>query len=261
MQGWSPDFIPKLTKDVVDLKLVDDTVPINGDNVLLLTKELAQQEGIFAGISGGATLAGGLRIAQTAPPGTTILCMLPDTGERYLSTPLFDDIPIEMMEEEIEISRSTPNYRFDSPTCSVSPQAAAGPDDVTPEARAFVADAVADRKQPVVMFALEWCEFCWSVRKLFADRKVPFRDITLDSVDYQEGNRGGQIRAALGERTSIRTIPQVFVGEEFVGGCTETFDAWKEGRLQRLMKQHGVAFEEKAGLDPYSFLPSWLHPR
>jgi len=261
MQGWSPDFIPKLTKDVVDMKLIDDTVPINGENVLLLTRELAQQEGIFAGISGGATLAGGLRIARTAPRGTTILCMLPDTGERYLTTPLFDDIPVEMTDEEVGISRSTPNYRFDAAACSVAPQAATGPEDVTPEAETFVADALSDRERPVVIFALEWCEFCWSVRKLLADRKIAFRDITLDSIEYQKGNLGGQVRAALIERTSFRTIPQIFVGGEFIGGCTELFDAWKEGRVQRLMKENGVAFEEKAGLDPYSFLPSWLHPR
>jgi len=261
MQGWSPDFIPKLTRDAVAMRLIDDMVPVNGENALLLTRELAQREGIFAGISGGATLTGGLHIAQSAPRGTTILCMLPDTGERYLTTPLFDGIPIEMTEEEIDISRSTPNYRFDTASCSIPPQAAPGAEAVTPEAQAFVAEAIADRRRPVVMFALEWCEFCWSVRRLFADRKIPFRDISLDSTAYQEGNRGGRIRAALIARTSFRTIPQVFVGGELIGGCTELFDAWKEGRVQRLMKEHGVPFQERAGLDPYSFLPSWLHPR
>ena len=261
MQGWSPDFIPKLTRDAVDMRLIDEMAPVNGDNALLLTRELAQREGIFAGISGGATLAGGLRIARTAAQGTTILCMLPDTGERYLTTPLFDGIPIEMTDEELDISRSTPNYRFDTASCSIPPQAAPGPEAVTPEARSFVAEAIADSRRPVVMFALEWCEFCWSVRRLFADRKVPYRDISLDSTEYQQGNRGGKIRAALIERTSFRTIPQVFVGGEFIGGCTELFDAWKEGRVQRLMKEHGVPFQERAGLDPCSFLPSWLQPR
>jgi len=261
MQGWSPDFIPKLTRDVVDLGLVDDTVPINGDNVLLLTRELARQEGIFAGISGGATLAGGLRIAGAAPEGTTILCMLPDTGERYLTTPLFDDVPTEMTDEEVDISRSTPNYRFDAAVCSIAPPSAPGTEEVTPEAQAFVADAVSDRRQPVVLFALEWCEFCWSVRRLLADRRIAYRDITLDSVELQEGQRGGRIRAALIDRTSFKTIPQLFVGGEFIGGCTEVLNAWKEGRLQRIMKEHGIPFEDKPGLDPFSFLPSWLHPR
>jgi cysteine synthase A len=69
---------------------------------------LAQKEGIFVGITAGATFAGALRVCADAPKDATVLCMLPDTGERYLSTPLFGDIPTEMNEEEIAISRSTP---------------------------------------------------------------------------------------------------------------------------------------------------------
>ena len=75
-----------------------------------MLKNLAQKEGIFVGITGGATLAAGLEIAKTAPDGSNILVMLPDTGERYLSTPLFDWVSLEMTEEEKEISLSTPNY-------------------------------------------------------------------------------------------------------------------------------------------------------
>src|SRR5210317_424225 len=112
MQGWSPDFIPRLTEDVVNAKLIDEIMPIDGNESLQLTRELAQQEGIFVGTSAGATLAGALAVAEKAPPGSNVLCMLPDTGERYLSTPLFEDIPAEMSEEEIEISMSTPNFRF-----------------------------------------------------------------------------------------------------------------------------------------------------
>ena len=261
MQGWAPDFIPRLTQDVVDLGLIDEIVPVNGDNVLRLTRELAQKEGIFAGISGGATLAGGLRIAASAPRGTTILCMLPDTGERYFTTPLFDDVPAEMTEEEFAISRSTPNYRFDTPACSISPQAAPAADQSTPEAEAFIAEVLADRSRPVVMFALEWCEFCWTVRRLFARFKVPFRDIVLDSVEYQEGNRGGNIRAALTARTSMKTIPQVFVGGNLVGGCSEVLSAFGDRGFQKALEESSVPFEESGDVDPQSFLPSWLHPR
>ena len=75
-------------------------------------KDLAQKEGIFVGISAVATLAGVLKVAQSAPEGSNILCMLPDTGERYLSTHLFADIGVDMNEEELAISRSTPNYCF-----------------------------------------------------------------------------------------------------------------------------------------------------
>ena len=68
-------------------------VPIAGDKALQYTRELAQKEGIFCGVSSGGTFTAAMEIAQSAPAGTNILCMLPDTGERYLSTPLFEDIP------------------------------------------------------------------------------------------------------------------------------------------------------------------------
>jgi cysteine synthase A len=79
------------------------------------SRELATKEGIFVGISSGATFAGALRIAAEAPKGSTILCMLPDTGERYLSTPLFADVPVDMTPEELEISRSTPSAQLPPP--------------------------------------------------------------------------------------------------------------------------------------------------
>ncbi|MBN9278373.1 MAG: cysteine synthase, partial [Hyphomicrobium sp.] len=112
MQGWTPDFIPKLTSDVVDMKVIDRIIRIPGADALRLSMELAQKEGIFVGITAGATFAGALKIAAEAPKGTTILCMLPDTGERYLSTPLFGNVPADMTPEEAEISRSTPSAQF-----------------------------------------------------------------------------------------------------------------------------------------------------
>jgi cysteine synthase A len=112
MQGWTPDFIPKLTGDVVDMHAIDRIVPIAGPEALRCSRELAQKEGIFVGITSGATFAGALRVAAEAPKGSTILCMLPDTGERYLSTPLFADVSADMNEEELAISRSTPSAQF-----------------------------------------------------------------------------------------------------------------------------------------------------
>jgi cysteine synthase A len=111
------------------------------------------------------------------------------------------------------------------------------------------------------MFALEWCEFCWSVRRMFAEYKIPYRAVDLDSVPYQQDDWGGQIRGALAERTTWKTIPQIFVGGEFIGGATDTFDAWKDGRLPTLLAKHGVAHSGKLDGNPYSFLPTWLHPR
>ncbi len=112
MQGWTPDFIPKLTGDAADMKLIDRILPIAGPDALRCSKELATKEGIFVGITSGATFAGALRVAAEAGSGATILAMLPDTGERYLSTPLFADIGIDMNEDELAISRSTPSAQF-----------------------------------------------------------------------------------------------------------------------------------------------------
>ena len=85
---------------------------MSGFEAMRLSRELAQREGIFTGITGGATLAGALQIAARAPAGSRILCMLPDTGERYLSTPLFADVGTDMNEEELKISRSTPTAQM-----------------------------------------------------------------------------------------------------------------------------------------------------
>jgi cysteine synthase A len=112
MQGWTPDFIPKLTADAVTMKVIDRIVTIPGPEAIRLAAELASKEGIFVGITAGATFAGALRVCADAPAGANILCMLPDTGERYLSTPLFANVPADMTPEEVEISRSTPSAQF-----------------------------------------------------------------------------------------------------------------------------------------------------
>ena len=107
IQGWSPDFIPKLAADAVDMGFVDRVLTIPAPDAMKWSRQLAQKEGIFVGVSAGATFAGAVQIAADAPKGSGILCMLPDTGERYLSTPLFADIPAEMTEEEASIAART----------------------------------------------------------------------------------------------------------------------------------------------------------
>jgi cysteine synthase A len=110
IQGWSPDFIPKLTGDAVDAGYVDRVITVSAADAMRSSRELAQKEGIFVGTSSGATFWAALQVCKDAPKGATILCMLPDTGERYLSTPLFGEIPVEMTEEERAIARSTPTF-------------------------------------------------------------------------------------------------------------------------------------------------------
>jgi cysteine synthase A len=108
MQGWTPDFIPLITEEAVDMKAIDQILAIPGPEAIRCSQALAKSEGLFVGITSGATFAGALKVAADAPAGSNILCMLPDTGERYLSTPLFADIPAEMTAEEQAIFGSTP---------------------------------------------------------------------------------------------------------------------------------------------------------
>ena len=112
IQGWTPDFIPLVLQEAIDQKYYDEIVPVTGPEGMEWSRKLAQEEGIFTGISGGATMAVANKIAERSEPGTTILCMLPDTGERYLSSPLFEGIAEEMSDEEIALSKSTPGYQM-----------------------------------------------------------------------------------------------------------------------------------------------------
>lgn len=261
MQGWTPDFISKLTEDAMSGDYVDGTVPINGNDAITLSQRLAKEEGVFVGISAGATLAGALEVAKNAEPGSNILCIFPDTGERYLSTNLFADIAEEMTEEELDISRSSPYARFDASDDDSEPEKEEVTVEVGVEAKQMVENLLEDKSNPIVMFSLEWCEFCWSVRKLFAKCGIEYLSIDLDSVEYQKDDLGGQIKAELTARTGCVTIPQIFVGGNFIGGCTDTFDMYKDNNLQKLLKENNIPFDDTLNIDPYSLLPTWLHSR
>ena len=168
-----------------------------------------------------------------------------------------------MNEEEVAISRSTPGYRFDAPaTCPAPPTAIRRPGPAVAldaEANSFVEEVIRDK--PVVMFALEWCEFCWAVRKLFAKLDIAYESVDLDSVAFQRNDVGVKIRAVLRDRVGSPTIPQVFIGGTHVGGCTELFDAMRDGSLAALLAYAGVEHDRDVDLDPYSLLPKWVHPR
>ena len=262
MQGWSPDFVPHLTEDVVNAELIDKIIPIAGDDALRLAKSLATDEGIFVGISGGATLAGALAVAETAEAGANILCMLPDTGERYLTTPLFDDVSEDMSEAEEAIAQSTPNYNFNSmPQAAASEEKEDDPSAAPAEALEFLHEVTHDADFPVLMLSHEWCEFCWSVRKMFAEYEIPYRSIDLDSVEYQKDQKGGKIRAAILETTGLKTIPQIYIGGQHLGGATELFDACNDGTMARLLQENDVTWNQTVSTAPYSYLPDWLHKR
>ena len=112
MQGWSPDFVAKLVGDAMSSGNVHQVLTVTGADAMRCSRELAQKEGIFVGITSGATFAAALQVCREAPAGSTVLCMFPDTGERYLSTPLFADVAVDMTDDELAIMRSSPNHQM-----------------------------------------------------------------------------------------------------------------------------------------------------
>lgn len=112
IQGWTPDFIPQVLQTALTKNCYDELLPVTGADAIAWTLELASKEGILTGISGGGTFAVAAKVAEAAPQGSVILCMLPDTGERYMTTPLFESIADEMNGEELALSQSTPCAQF-----------------------------------------------------------------------------------------------------------------------------------------------------
>ncbi|WP_270725124.1 cysteine synthase A [Shimia sp. Alg240-R146] len=112
IQGWTPDFIPWVLQEALDNGFYDELLTVSGPDSIAWSRRLAAEEGVFTGISAGATFATAMQVAQTAPEGSNILVMLPDTGERYLSTPLFEGIGEDMNADEIAISQSTPSAQL-----------------------------------------------------------------------------------------------------------------------------------------------------
>ena len=257
MQGWTPDFIPALAQEFVDEKRYDIALPIAGEEALQCAKDLARKEGILAGITAGAAVAGALQFAKTAPGGSNILCMIPDTGERYLSTVLFEDVPAEMTDEEMEIANSTVVTSFESPEAAAMEAELPEPEAEAVEA---VDQLIAGREQPVLMFGLAWCEFCWSVRKVLKAYGIDYQAIDLDAPEYQEKDRGSELRLALRHQTGSNTFPQIFVGGEFIGGCTDLFDGILDRSIFEKLKLTGATLDTSVTLDPYSLMPGWVQP-
>ncbi len=254
IQGWSPDFVSIFAEQALHSGLIDRFQPVSGADALQVAQQLAAREGILCGPSGGATMAAALEVAKTAPNGAHILAMIPDTGERYLSTLLFDDVEVGMTADEEEILASVPKtLRHQVPG-----QSSQAPE-IAPQAEAFVEAALADEDASVVMFGFEWCEFCWSVRKLFDRAAIPFRAIDVDSTELRKGDAGSQILQALFAQTGLRTVPQVFVGGELVGGATEVLTAFEDLSLQARLASLPKPINAGPIEDPLSLLPNWLN--
>ena len=112
IQGWTPNFIPLVLQEAIDNNYYDDVIPVPGPVGIEWASKLAAREGIMTGVSGGSTFAIAMQIAEKAETGSVILAMLPDTSERYLSSPLFEPIEEYMTEDEIGLMRSTPGFHM-----------------------------------------------------------------------------------------------------------------------------------------------------
>ncbi|CAE7026940.1 cysK [Symbiodinium natans] len=112
IQGWTPDFVAKVAEEAVETVGYDDHITIPGAGAIQMAHALAKNEGIFTGISGGASIYAAVEMAKRVPEGSVLLAVIADTGERYLSTPLFSSVAIDMDEEEMVISKSTPSYQL-----------------------------------------------------------------------------------------------------------------------------------------------------
>lgn len=247
-QGWAADFIPKLVQLAQNEISQLNILPISGNSAMIMCRKLAQKEGIFSGTSGGGIVQAALNLAQTCQPGTTILAMIPDTAERYLSTPLFADIPADMTVEEKELAASTP---------SMAPPAPGLPSK-TPEAVAFVHEQI--QKHKVLVWSLEYCEFCWTLTRFLDRLGVPYEQVNIDSFLYANDQMGNQYRAALVDETQCPTFPQLFVNGQFIGGAVDAAMMWKNNELQPLLNAAGLNQNNFNGYvgDPFEYLPKWM---
>ena len=244
-QGWAADFIPKIVSEARSCGYIDEIMHPGGHDAIKTCRELAKKEGIFTGTSGGGVLSCALKIAETASEGTSILAVLPDTGERYLSTPLFDDIPADMTEEEKVLAESTPSTPPPPPDLP----------GVLPEATEFVKKMNANNK--VVIWSLQYCEFCWTLFKLLDAAEIPYETVNIDSFKYAKDQMGNKYRAALSEMTDCKTFPQLFVDGKYIGGAADACIMWKRGELQPILQKAGINVGGYDG-DPFEFLPKWM---
>ena len=258
MQGWTPDFVPPFAARVLKAKLLDALEPVAGHDAISWARKLATREGIFCGITSGATFAAAMAVAARAPKGSRILAMLPDTGERYLSTPLFADVPEQMTEEELALSNSTAGHRFDA---SIQVTIPPPKRDVPAEDAAELDGLIRDAAEPIVVFGLEWCEFTWSVRNFLHDAGLPCRAINLDEGSLRAANLGDRLRWALRNKVGSATLPQVFLGGRHIGGATETLKGFEEGRFAEELRTRGFELPAEPSARAMAHLPRWVQPR
>ncbi len=255
--------------------------PVNGNDAIAMALKLAGKEGIFTGISGGGAVAGAIGFAEELLSSgkkvegvegrpLNVCAIVADTGERYLSTLLFENVPVDMSPEEIEIYNSIPlalgqvsapppssdsaEGEMDDSLRSESAAEENPARDLDPKAEAFVKDTLAKNK--VVMFSLEWCEFCHTVKKFFKAAGIDFYLMPLDSARNIKDHWGINVRRVISSMTGCKTIPQIFLDGEFVGGAMDIVKGFRDGSLKPKLIEMGISYRD--GIDPEVYLPSWV---
>ena len=128
-------------------------------------------------------------------------------------------------------------------------------------ASGFLERTINNAEEPVVMFVLEWCEFCWAVRRFLKDIGVQFRAVELDSVAMQANGLGGDLRTALRVRTGHGTIPQIFIGGSHVGGAMDLLACHDRNELIPLLHRANINPTGDMRLAGLNYLPKWLAAR
>lgn len=227
-------------------KAYDDIMHVQSNEAITVARDLAINEGICSGISGGGVLAAALRLAKELPAGQSVLAILADTGERYLSTALFDGVPIEMGNEE--------KY-LDATTIAEEPRGAPLPKP-SRAAIQFVEDQISNNT--VVIWALQDCEKCQALTDFFQKLHVKYLRIDIDSFKYSENMIGTQYHAVLKNITGDKDLPKVFVSGKYIGGIKETLITWSNGKLKAKLEKASGSSSVKVNGDPTQVFPKWI---
>lgn len=227
-------------------KAYDNIMHVDSKEAITAARDLAMKEGICSGISGGGVLSAALRLAKKLPAGQTVLAVLADTGERYLSTSLFDGVPIEMGNEE--------KY-LDATTIAELPRDAPLPKP-SPEAVNFVKEQINSNK--VVVWSLQDCESCRALTDFLMKLRIDHIRIDIDNFRYSENMMGNQYRAVLTDMTGDKELPKIFIGGKYIGGIKEALATWSSGILKNNLEKAGVSVGIKVHGDPTKVLPDWL---
>lgn len=228
-----------------DSNAFDNLIHVESMDAIQGARDLAMKEGICSGISGGGVLSAAIKLARTLPAGQTVLAVLADTGERYLSTSLFDGVPLEMGSEE--------KY-LDATTIAELPRDAPLP---KPSSKAvkFFKEQIKSNK--VVVWSLQDCESCKAMTNFLKKLRIEHLRIDIDNFKYSEDMMGNQYRAILKELTGDKELPKIFIEGKYVGGVKEALAMWTSGVLKNSLEKAGIKMRSKYPGDLTKAFPEW----